>query len=51
MFFLIIGLFHPIVIKSEYYVWKKIWPFFSRQAYLTPIIIMVGVIFCFINWY
>ncbi|NLM35654.1 MAG: DUF4491 family protein [Clostridiales bacterium] len=26
--FLIIGLFHPIVIKTEYYIGKKIWPLF-----------------------
>jgi len=26
--FLIIGLFHPIVIKGEYYFSKKIWPLF-----------------------
>jgi hypothetical protein len=26
--FLIIGIFHPIVIKSEYYFGKKIWPLF-----------------------
>ena len=28
MAFLIIGVFHPIVIASEYYVGKKIWPLF-----------------------
>lgn len=26
--FLIIGLFHPVVIKSEYYIGRKIWPLF-----------------------
>lgn len=26
--FLIIGVFHPIVIKSEYYLGKRIWPLF-----------------------
>ncbi|MEG0370811.1 MAG: DUF4491 family protein [Clostridium sp.] len=26
--FIIIGIFHPIVIKSEYYFSKKIWPVF-----------------------
>lgn len=26
--FIIIGIFHPIVIKSEYYFGKKIWPVF-----------------------
>lgn len=26
--FIIIGIFHPIVIKAEYYIGKKIWPLF-----------------------
>jgi hypothetical protein len=26
--FLIIGLFHPIVVKAEYYIGKKVWPVF-----------------------
>jgi len=26
--FIIIGVFHPIVIKAEYYIGKKIWPAF-----------------------
>lgn len=26
--FVIIGVFHPIVIKAEYYIGKKIWPVF-----------------------
>ena len=26
--FLIIGVFHPIVIKAEYYIGKKVWPIF-----------------------
>ena len=26
--FLIIGIFHPIVIKAEYYIRKKVWPVF-----------------------
>ncbi len=26
--FLIIGIFHPIVIKTEYYIGKKAWPLF-----------------------
>lgn len=26
--FMIIGIFHPIVIKAEYYIGKKIWPLF-----------------------
>ena len=33
--FLIIGLFHPIVIKAEYYYSKKCWPVFA----------VVGIIF------
>ncbi len=36
--FLIIGLFHPVVIKAEYYVGKKIWP-----AFLVAGIIFVAV--------
>ncbi|MFV0352828.1 MAG: DUF4491 family protein [Oscillospiraceae bacterium] len=27
--FLIIGLLHPVVIKSEYHIGKKIWPLFA----------------------
>lgn len=26
--FLVIGMFHPLVIKGEYYFGKKVWPFF-----------------------
>ncbi len=26
--FVIIGVFHPIVIKAEYYIGKKLWPLF-----------------------
>ncbi len=36
--FLIIGLFHPVVIRAEYYVGKKIWP-----AFLVAGIIFVAV--------
>lgn len=36
--FLIIGIFHPIVIKAEYYVGKKIWPLF-----LIVGIILIGI--------
>ena len=32
--FLIIGLFHPIVIKAEYYFSKKIWPLFLISGVL-----------------
>ena len=35
--FLIIGLFHPIVIKAEYYIGKKVWPVF-----LVAGILLVG---------
>lgn len=35
--FLIIGLFHPIVIKVEYYIGKKVWPVF-----LVAGILLVG---------
>lgn len=33
--FLIIGMFHPIVIKTEYYIGKKAWPVF----------LMIGLVF------
>ena len=36
--FVIIGVFHPIVIKSEYYIGKKIWPVF-----LVVGLILIGV--------
>ena len=29
--FAIIGVFHPIVIKTEYYIGKKAWPVFLLQ--------------------
>lgn len=32
--FLIIGVFHPVVIKSEYYFSKKIWPVFLAAGIL-----------------
>lgn len=34
--FLIIGIFHPVVIKCEYYFTEKIWPVF----------LIVGIAFC-----
>lgn len=37
--FLIIGLFHPIVIKGEYHFGKRIWPIF----------LVSGIIFIFIS--
>jgi ethanolamine transporter EutH len=36
--FLIIGIFHPIVIKSEYYVGKKVWPLFLIFGLLLIVI-------------
>lgn len=39
--FLIIGIFHPIVIKCEYYFTKKIWPLF----------LILGVIFVIASLY
>ncbi len=33
--FLIIGIFHPIVIKAEYYFGKQIWPVFLISAILV----------------
>lgn len=32
--FVIIGIFHPIVIKGEYYFTKKIWPVFAAAGVL-----------------
>lgn len=32
--FAIIGIFHPIVIKAEYYIGKKIWPLFLIVGFL-----------------
>ncbi len=39
--FVIIGIFHPIVIKGEYYFGKKIWPIF----------LLLGIIFIAISLY
>ena len=36
--FLIIGIFHPIVIKGEYYIGRKIWP-----AFLLLGLILIGL--------
>lgn len=36
--FMIIGIFHPIVIKAEYYIGKKVWPLF-----LIVGIILIGI--------
>lgn len=35
--FIIIGIFHPIVIKGEYYIGKKIWPIFLIGGILSII--------------
>lgn len=39
--FLIIGIFHPLVIKGEYYFGVKIWWLF----------LLLGIICCFLAWY
>lgn len=39
--FLTIGLFHPIVIKTEYYIGKKAWPAFLAAG----ILMTVGALF------
>ncbi|MBU3092653.1 DUF4491 family protein [Clostridium sp. CM028] len=39
--FLIIGVFHPIVIKGEYYFGKKIWPVF----------LILGIVFVLVSLY
>lgn len=40
--FLIIGVFHPIVIKAEYFFTKKIWPAFL----ITGLIFVLISLFC-----
>ncbi|MBR0597695.1 DUF4491 family protein [Sinanaerobacter chloroacetimidivorans] len=55
--FIIIGLFHPIVVKAEYYFSKKIWPLFliagvifviasmlTRHPVLSPIFGILGFV-------
>lgn len=32
--FLLIGLFHPVVIKAEYYFSKRIWPLFAAVGFI-----------------
>ncbi len=39
--FLVIGIFHPIVIKSEYYIGKQIWPLFLFVGLVLIVISMV----------
>ncbi|MDR1378860.1 MAG: DUF4491 family protein [Synergistaceae bacterium] len=41
--FLIIGVFHPIVIKGEYYFTEKIWPFFLLVG------VVVLILSCFVR--
>lgn len=36
--FIIIGIFHPIVIKGEYYIGKKIWPIFLILGIISLIL-------------
>lgn len=36
--FLLIGLFHPIVIKAEYYFSKKIWPLFAVVGFFLLVV-------------
>lgn len=36
--FLVIGIFHPIVIKSEYYIGKKVWPIFLVVGILLIVV-------------
>lgn len=36
--FVIIGVFHPIVIKAEYYIGKKIWPAFLLAGLLLIVL-------------
>ena len=46
--FLVIGIFHPIVIKSEYYIGKKVWPIFLVVGILLSIYIYKGYnTFCY----
>ncbi len=39
--FIIIGVFHPIVIKTEYYIGKKAWPMF----------VILGIVFAVLSVY
>ncbi|MBQ0074679.1 MAG: DUF4491 family protein [Prevotella sp.] len=58
--FLIIGTFHPIVIKSEYYWGVKCWPVFAILGFISLIISLfipntlaasiIGVIGCSAIW-
>lgn len=57
--FFIIGIFHPIVIKAEYYFGKKIWPVFfaaGLAALIASLLIqgnagrMFAVLSCTLFW-
>ncbi len=41
MSFLIIGIFHPIVIKVEYYIGKKAWPVFLIAGIVLLIVSLI----------
>lgn len=36
--FLMVGMFHPIVIKAEYYWGKQIWPIFATAGLISLIV-------------
>lgn len=40
--FLIIGLFHPIVIWAEYYFSKKVWPLFMIGGFIFLILSLIS---------
>ncbi len=40
--FLIIGLFHPIVIWAEYYFSKKVWPLFMVGGFIFLILSLIS---------
>jgi dolichyl-phosphate-mannose--protein O-mannosyl transferase len=58
--FLIIGIFHPIVVKGEYYFTEKIWPLFllagiaalALSCFVRQIILssVLGVLGCTCLW-
>lgn len=51
MAFIIIGVFHPIVIKSEYYFGTRVWPLFlvagiaalAASLFVRPVIVSAGL--------
>ena len=42
--FLMIGAFHPIVIKSEYYIGKQIWPLFALLGVAAVSLFLRGTV-------